>query len=145
MSHWSARKAQTEPLAVLAALFAVGAGLALYAGVVDTTLSGDEERNVDPTLRRVWDAVSEAGVLAPANLSDGLDVAPDGREIRITVTSVSSSTSRNGGNTVATADSRTWTVGPSSPPDAASASRSASVRVGPGRVRSGRLRVEVWS
>jgi hypothetical protein len=142
MSHWSARRAQTEPLAVLAALFAVGAGLALYAGVVDTTLGGDEDRNVDPTLRRVWDAVSEAGVLVPTNLSDGLAVGPEGREIRITVTSQPSHGNRD---TAATPDNRTWTAGPETPPDAASASRTASVRVGPGRVRSGRLRVEVWS
>ncbi|WP_135533362.1 MULTISPECIES: hypothetical protein [Halostella] len=145
MSHWSARRAQTEPLAVLAALFVVGTGLALYAGAVDTTLGVEEDRGADPTLRRVWNAVSEAGVLAPANLSDGLDAAPDGREIRITVTGGASVSTQNRTDSAGEDEGEIWTAGPEAPPDAVSASRSASVRVGPGRIRAGRLRVEVWS
>lgn len=127
--RWSTRRGQTEPLAAIAAVLAVGAGIALYAATVDATLTGDGARDATPTLRRVWRAVAETGVVPPTDLSRGLDVAPGGLEIRITLT----------------ADGERWTAGPDAPPDAATSSRTASVRVGPGSVRVGRLRVEVWS
>jgi hypothetical protein len=110
-------------------VLAVGAGLALYAATVDATLTGEGARDATPTLRRVWRTAAETSVVAPVDLTAGLDAAPDGHEIRITLT----------------ADGETWTAGPAAPPDASSASRTASVRVGPGTVRVGRLRVEVWS
>ncbi len=113
----------------MAAVLAVGAGLALYAATVDATLPGDGARDATPTLRRVWRAVAETGVVAPADLPSGLHAAPGGHEVRITLT----------------AGGETWTAGADAPPDAASAVRTASVRVGPGSVRVGRLRVEVWS
>ncbi|WP_121822212.1 DUF7285 family protein [Halostella salina] len=129
MSRWSTRRGQTEPIAALAAVLAVGAGLALYAGLVDTTLAGGSARDATPALRRVWRAVAETGVVSPADLAAGLDTAPDGHEVRITLS----------------AAGETWTAGPAAPADAASASRTASVRVDPGTVCVGRLRVEVWA
>ena len=129
MSRSSARRGQTEPLAVLAALFAVGAGIALYAGVVDTSLDRREAPDADPTLDRVRGEVAENGVVDPAALGEAAAAAPDGHDVRI----------------VLTADGRKRTAGPESPPDARSASRTVSVRVAPGAVRVGRLDVEVWS
>lgn len=129
MSRWSTRRGQTEPVAVLAAVFAVGAGIALYAGVVDATLGGGSAPGAEPTLRRVWSAVADTGVVTPGRLSDGLSAAADGYEVRITLA----------------AGDNTWAAGPTPPADAATASRRASVRVGPGHVDSGRLQVEVWS
>ncbi|NHN47448.1 hypothetical protein G9464_07545 [Halostella sp. JP-L12] len=129
MSRSSTRRGQTEPLAVLAALFAVGAGIALYAGVVDTSLGGRDAPDADPTVDRVRSEVSENGVVDPTALSAASEVGPDGRSVRIELR----------------ADGREWTAGPESPPDARSASRRVSVRVAPGKVRVGRLRAEVWS
>ena len=129
MSRSSTRRGQTEPLAVLAALFVVGAGLTLYAGVVDTTLGQREAPDADPTLDRVRSAVTENGVVDPSALDAALAAAPDGHRVRLTLT----------------ADGREWAAGPETPPDARSASRTVSVRVAPGTVRTGRLRAEVWS
>ena len=129
MSRSSTRRGQTEPLAVLAALFAVGAGLTLYAGVVDTSLGQREAPDADPTLDRVHSAVTENGVVDPSALDAALAAAPDGHRVRATLT----------------ADGREWTAGPETPPDARSASRTVSVRVAAGKVRVGRLGVVVWS
>lgn len=129
MLRSSARRGQTEPLAVLAALFAVGAGIALYAGVVDTRLDQRGAPDADPTLDRVHGAAGENGVVDPSALDAGVAAGPDGHHVRALLT----------------ADEREWTAGPETPPDARSASRTVSVRVAPGEIRVGRLRVEVWS
>ena len=129
MSRSSTPRGQTEPLAVLAAVFAVGAGIALYAGVVDNSLGQREVPDADPTLERVHAHIAESGVVDPATIDAGIAAAPDGHRVRI----------------VLTADGREWTTGSEAPPDARSASRTVSVRVAPGEVRVGRLRAEVWS
>lgn len=121
-------RAQVEPLAALAALFAVCVGLSLY-----TVVLVDVDRPVDrdlagPTLTAVEDAVSHRGVVLPTRLDRAVDHAPSGRALNVTL---------------ATADRR-WTVGPSPGPDGDHASRVVSVRVGPGRIRAGTLRVVVW-
>lgn len=121
-------RGQVEPLAALAALFAVGVGLSTYA-VVLTDASPHPERDVAaPTLAAVHDAVSEQGVVQPARLDRALEYRPTGRRLAVTVAT----------------DERQWTAGPSPPATGDRAERRVSVRLGPGRVRVGWLRVVVW-
>lgn len=119
----------TEPLAALVAVFAVSAGLALYAGVLDGALaSATGERNVaTPTADSVERRLSTAGVVSPNRTANALDAVPTGYDGNVTV--------RAG---------RRWSAGPSPPPDAARARRTVSVRVAPATVKRGTLRVTVW-
>lgn len=141
MSRWSgdrrganarfsdATRAQTEPLAALVAVFAVGVALTTYAGVLDATLPTPDRNVAEPTVERVERAVCEAGVADPDALAGGLRRGPDGYETNLTLE----------------ADGRTWHAGPTPPASADAAVLAVSVRVGPGRVRPGRLRAEVWT
>ena len=129
MSRSSARRGSVEPIAAVAALLAVTAGLGLYAGVLDDARPETDRDVATPTLDRVYDRTSELAVVVP----DGIDAArragPDGYRVNVTLW----------------ADGRRWTAGPEPPARADRASRSVSVRLAPGRLRAGRLRVEVWS
>lgn len=129
MSSCSGR-AQVEPLAALAAVFAVGVGLALYAGVLDATLPGlTPDRAVAPTAAdQVTTEASSFGAVDPP-LSGAVDAAtPTGYELNATLR----------------AANRTWSGGPPSPPTAECERRNVGVRVAPGRVRPGRLEVCAW-
>jgi hypothetical protein len=123
------RRAQTEPLAALAAVFAVGVALTTYAGVLDATVPTPGRNLAEPTVERAERAVSKAGVADPDRLAAGLRAGPDGYEVNLTLRS----------------DGRTWHDGPTPPESADAATLAVSVRLGPGRVRPGRLRAEVWS
>lgn len=131
----SSDSAQVEPLAALVAVFAVGAALTTYAGVLDATLPTPDRNLAEPTVERVERAVSEAGVVEPTRLSEGVHAGADGYQVNVTLV----------------AGDRTWHAGPT-PPARADASRDAdstaeiavSVQVAPGQIRAGRLRVEVW-
>jgi hypothetical protein len=123
-------RAQVEPLAALAAVFAVCVGLTLYAGVLSSVTPGTSRDLAEPTLDRVHDRLSTGGVGVPARLDTAAHAGPDGYDLNVSLT----------------ADDRRWTLGPSPPPGVAdTASRSTGVRVAAGRVRPGRLRVVVWS
>ena len=123
-------RAQVEPLAALAAVFAVCVGLALYAGVLSSVTPGTSRDLADPTLDRAHDRLSTGGVAVPERLDAAQAVGPDGYGL----------------NASLSADDRQWGVGPTPPPGVTdTASRSAGVRVAPGRVVPGRLRVVVWS
>ncbi|WP_132057429.1 DUF7285 family protein [Halorussus amylolyticus] len=134
MSRWSGR-AQVEPLAALVAVFAVGLAVSAYAGVLDAALPTPDRDVAEPTGQRVERAVTDAGVVEPDRLADGLHAGPDGYRLNLTLA----------------ADGETWREGPPVPdradaPDALdTAEFVVSVRVGPGRVQPGRLRVAVWS
>jgi len=127
MSRWSGR-GQVEPLAALVAVFAVGAALSVYAGVLDEAVPAPDRNVAEPTVDRVERRLTDAGVVDPTDLRTGLNAGPDGYRLNITLT----------------ADGETWRVGPTPPPSADAAETSVSVRVGPGRIRPGRLRAEVW-
>lgn len=130
-------RGQTDPLVALVALFAVSVGVSLYAGVLDDVSAtvGVDRDVATPTLERVHEATTTAGVLDPSSLEDARSVAPDGYESNVSVR----------------AAAREWEAGPPTPTATSSeervdsAARSVGVRLGPGRVRPGRLRVVVWS
>lgn len=126
----SSGRGQTEPLAALAAVFAVAIGLTLYAGVLDDALEATPDREVaEPTLDRVERTVAPDGVVRPGRLEDAAEHAPDGYRLNVSVH----------------ADDRTWSVGPA-PPNATvdrSGTRIA-VEVTPTAVEPGELRVVTW-
>jgi hypothetical protein len=123
-------RAQTEPLAALAALFAVCAAVTLYAGVLGDVTPRSERDLASPTLDRVHDAVTTAGVAVPDRLAAAPADGPQGYRVAVTLT----------------AEDREWRAGPTPPPGATDAAvRSVGVRLAPGRVRAGRLGVVVWS
>ncbi|NEU57540.1 hypothetical protein FXF75_12515 [Halorussus sp. MSC15.2] len=130
MTHlrWPTR-AQVEPLAALVAVFAVGAALTAYTGVLGATLPTHDRNLAEPTVERAERAVSEVGVADPDALAAGLRAGPNGYSVTLTLE----------------AAGRTWRTGPTPPTSADAAELAVSVRVGPGRVRPGTLRAEVWS
>ncbi|MFB6160815.1 MAG: hypothetical protein ABEJ61_06520 [Haloferacaceae archaeon] len=130
MSRSSARRGQVEPTAALAATFAVVVGLGLYAGALADAMPGRHDRDLAaPALERVHDALTPRGaVVVPTRVGDARAAGPDGFRTNVTVR---------------TAAGR-FAAGPVAPPDADSESQSVGVRLGPGRVRPGTLRVVVW-
>ena len=129
MSRWSTRRAQTEPIAALVAVFAVGIGLTAYAGVLGTALDPIGRNTAEPVLGRLHDEVTTGGVVRPSLLEAGVAAGPDGYRINVTVT----------------VGGRRWAAGPAAPSHADRADRPASVVLEPGVARPGRLRVAVWS
>lgn len=127
MSRLSGR-AQVHPVSALVAVFAVGVALSAYAGVLDATLSTPDRNLAEPTVDRVERRVTDAGVVDPAALADGARAGPDGYRVNLTLTAVGT----------------TWRIGRRAPARADAAEVAVSVRVGPGRVRPGSLRAEVW-
>jgi hypothetical protein len=122
----SADRGYVEPLAALAAVLALGVGLTLYVGTLgDSSATSDGERTAAILDSIVGDA-GELGVLSP----DALDVRETAAGLSVNLTLETSSTR--------------WTHGVSPPPTADRSSRRVSVRVEPGSVEPGRLRVAVW-
>lgn len=127
MSRSSGRSGQTELSAVIA-VFAVCAGLSLYAGQVATVRPpAGEPRTADVVADRLIDVASRDGVVVPS-LVVRAEAAPPGTRLAVTLT---------GGP-------ERWRWGPARPADARTASRRVAVRLGPGRVRAGWLRVAIW-
>jgi hypothetical protein len=124
-------RGHVEPVAALVAVVAIGMGLTFYATTLDRSMAAyDGGRDLaEPTADRVRRAVTEGGVLSPADLSAGLDATPAGYRLWVGLD----------------AGDRSWDVGPSPPPEARHTTRLVSVRVGPGNVRPGELEVAVWS
>jgi hypothetical protein len=129
MSRWSGRRGQVEPLAAIAAVVIVGAGLALYAGTLEERLVSEGDRAVaDAALGTVERAVTDEGVAESRRLDAVRSVGPAGYELNVTLE---------------TPDGR-WHHGPTAPAAATNASERVSVHTGTGRVRPGRLVVRVW-
>lgn len=129
MSSSSAR-GQTEPIAALLAVLVIGAGLALYVGVLDDVLEGSPDPDVaSATLERVEAHLTPNGVVRPTRLRTVGEVTPDGYRTSVTLET-------NGSRA---------THGPAPPPNATSASRTVSVRTGPATVERGTLRVVTWT
>lgn len=124
------RRAQVEPLAALAAVFAVVVGLGVYAGALDAAVPAPREERLAPT---ALDAVVAAasgptGAVAPTRLPAARHAGPAARRLNATLH----------------AAGRRWTTGPPVPRGADDrASRRVTVRLPPGRRVVGRLRVVV--
>lgn len=128
MSSSSARRGQVEPLAAIVAVFAVCAGLGLYAGALDGALPERDEASAHPALHRAERAVTDGGVVAPQRLPAASNAVGSSHRLNATLV---------------TAEQR-WTVGPTAPGTARNATARVSVRTAPGSVRPGRLTVRVW-
>lgn len=130
-SRASLRRGQVEPLAALAAVFAVTVALGLYAGALQSASPPVAEPDpAPPALDAVAGAASDAtGVLDPGRLAPALGAAPDDRRVNATLT----------------ADGRQWRVGPPTPATVSGrAGRRVAVATAPNRTAVGRLRVIVW-
>ncbi len=126
----SSGRGQTEPIAALAAVFALGLGLSLYAGVLDTTLptlTTDREMAPNAADRLEANASTFGAVDPPLNGSVAA-ARPTGHRL----------------NAAVRTDEGRWTGGPPRPPRPECVERSVTVRVAPARVRPGVLEVCVW-
>lgn len=127
--HSSGCRGQVEPLAAIAAVLAVCAGLTLYAGTVDEFVGDSGEREtVDIALDATVDSLSTAGVVSPKEVHSVDEAIPQGWHANVTVT----------------ADGVNQSAGPTPPPGASEGSRRVGVQVEPGTVRPGRVTVVVW-
>ncbi len=126
----SSDRAQTEPLAALVAVFALGVGLSLYAGAIDATLPAlTTDREMAPYAADRLVAESSAfGAVVPPLEGHLAAARPTGYELNASVRT----------------DEGTWSAGPGRPPTPECVDRHVTVRVAPGRVRPGLLEVCVW-
>ncbi|MEF8799841.1 MAG: hypothetical protein V5A38_07555 [Halolamina sp.] len=129
-------RAQVSPTAALVAVVAIGIGLSLHVTVLASVAPTPDQNVAGPTLDRVHDATTSAGVTDPDRLGGAVGAAPDGYELKITLRG----------------DNRSWTVGPTPPGQAESgdysnpetATRRVAVRTEPGTVAAGYLQVVIW-
>lgn len=144
MSHWSADgpehppatasgrgRGQVEPLAALAAVLAVTAGVGLYTGALHAAVPAPTDPDLAPTaLDGIAGTASDAtGVVDPARLPPALAAGPDRHQVNATID----------------AGARQWAVGPPIPDETSDrARRRVAVDIGPNRTAVGRLRVVVW-
>ena len=131
MSRSSAR-GQVEPTAALVVVLAVCAAVSTYV-VALNGVGGETERELaSPTLDRVVDRLAVGGVADPRRRERARRSGPAGYRLNVTLA----------------AAGRRWYAGPSPPGGGADtdiAARSVGIRLAPGRIRPGRVRVEVWS
>jgi hypothetical protein len=131
MSRSSAR-GQVEPVAALVCLLAVCVAVSTYATALAGAGYGTERDVATPTLDRVVDRLAVGGVAVPDRTERAQGVGPTGYRVNVTV---------------AAAGER-WHAGPTPPgrrADTDTAARTVGVRLAPGRVRPGRVHVEVWA
>ena len=125
----SSGRGQVEPLAALAAVLAVTAGLTIYAGTLtDAVPTRTGKNTAETSLSRVTASLESAGVVDTTRLDEGLAAVPTGWH----------------GNLTLRAGGKQWMRGPVPPTDADRATTRVSVRTAPMEVRSGELRLVVW-
>jgi len=129
----SSGRGQVEPTAALVVLLAVSGAVSAYAVALDG-VSAERRADralADPTLDRVTGVLVTGGIAAPTRTERAHHAGPDGYRLNVTVA----------------AAGRRWHAGATPPRGATTdvAGRAVSVRLAPGRIRSGRVRVEVWS
>lgn len=126
----SSDRGQTEPLAALVSVLALGIGLSLYVGVLDSTLpflASDADMAPVAADALVAEA-SPFGVVHPPLGAAVAAARPNGHAINGTLRT----------------ESRTWREGPPRAEVADCVTRTVSVRTAPGTVRPGALEVCVW-
>ena len=129
-------RGQASPTAALVAVVAIGMGLSLYATVLAGVAPTPDRNVAGPTLDRVHDVITSAGVAEPDRLGAAVGAGPNGYELQLTLRS----------------DDRSWTVG-ATPPGRAdrrdhskteTATRPVAIRTEPGTVAVGHLQVVIW-
>jgi hypothetical protein len=145
-------RGRIETVGGLVALAAVCAAVSIHAGVLADAAPTPDRDVADPTLAATHDRLAVAGVIDPARAANATLPAPDGYRLNVTV----AVTDGDDGTvdrrlTRGPAPPASVPDGPSAPPGTEdlpagvdAAARTASVRVGAGAVRVGRLRVVVW-
>jgi hypothetical protein len=123
------RRGIVRPIPALIAAAVVCAAVSLYAAALYDRTPTAAHDVAGPTADSAVDALTVGGVADPSRLPEAHATAPDIRNANLTL--------RVG--------DRTWTTGPKPPASATTATRTVTVRAGPGRHRPGRLRVVVWS
>jgi hypothetical protein len=126
----SSDRGQTEPIAALVAVLALGMGLSLYVGVLDSTLTSlTGDADVAPIAADALVAeASPFGVVHPPLGATAAAARPNGYALNGTLRT----------------EPRTWREGPPRAAGADCATRTVSVRTAPGTVRPGTLEVCVW-
>ncbi|WP_248897500.1 DUF7285 family protein [Haloplanus halobius] len=126
----SSGRAQVEPLAALVVLVAVCAAVSTYAMAVDSAIPEPTRDVAAPTLERAVRTLATGGVVRPSRTARAARAAPSGYHLNVTVA----------------AAGKRWHVGPAPPGRSGvdTAARSIGVRLNPGQIRPGRVRVEVW-
>lgn len=125
----SSGKAQVEPLAALAAVLAVSAGIVVYAGALDDAVpTRRDDETPTEIIERVHRSLQSAGVSSPDRLDTATGAVPARWHANVTLT---------------TGDQR-WQRGPIPPSSADRVTRRVSVRVAPQRITPGQLRLVVW-
>lgn len=131
----SSGRGQIEPTAALVVLLAVCTAVSTYAAALGGAGYQSDREVAEPTLDRVVDRLAAGGIADPSRRHRARRAGPAGYRLNVTV---------------AAAGER-WHAGAKPPTgadgrrDVDSAARSLGVRLAPGRVRPGRVRVEVWS
>lgn len=127
----SSGRGQVEPTAVLVVLLAVTAAVSTYAAAVDGFVGSGNREIAEPTLDRVVGTLVTGGVVDPERRRRAHRSGPSGYHLNLTIA----------------AAGRRWHAGATPPAGVATdrASRSMGIHLGPGRVRAGRVTVEVWT
>lgn len=145
-------RAQTEPIAALVAVLAVGVGLGLYAGVAADATPEPRRSGAEPAMERLSAVAVTDGTVDPDAIPAPQTIAAGGQRARITV-AYDGRVRRYGpappSDSRCSSDERSFARCPSltSTPsdDVDRATRPVAVRVRPGDRRPGRLVVEVWA
>ncbi|WP_435069512.1 DUF7285 family protein [Haloplanus sp. C73] len=128
----SSDRGQVEPTAALVVLLAVCGAVSTYAVALGNADVDSTRDLASPTLDRVADRIERGGVVRPTRLNRTGGAIPDGYH----------------GNVTVAAAGEHWTAGPMPPgrrgDSVDTATRRLSVRLAPGRIRPGRVRVVVW-
>jgi len=142
-------RGQTEPLAALVAVAVVCLAVSAHAGLLTGLFPqfGADRSLGEGTAERVWRAISEDGVYdSSGNLTDDIEAKtlPQGKYVAISVTYVGEGGRlESAGN--GTFDPHADRVALEPPETAERYERVLPVKFGPGDVRSGTLRVVIWS
>jgi hypothetical protein len=123
-------RGQVEPTAALVVLLAVTAAVSTYAVTLHGATPVDGRDVAAPTLDRVLERLAVGGVVEPSRTRRAHGAGPPRYRLNLTVA----------------AAGHRWDAGPTPPTGTHTdtASRPIGVSLGPGRIRSGRVRVEVW-